>query len=362
MRDVTAEVGGNSVTGGFGNGPQRVLVTGGAGYIGSHVVQKLLARGHAVQVVDNYLYGGQGLIDLFNHPRLEMIEGDIRSRETMRSAVRGANRVIALAALVGDAACELDVNRTISINQEATQLLAEVCREEGVQRVVFASSCSVYGANSNGMLDETSWLNPVSVYAKTRIRSEEILLEQIDRFSVTVLRLATVFGLSSRMRLDLLVNTFTANGFFDGKIRVFGGQQYRPNLHVQDAAEAFILAAMAPDEKVRGETFNVGDESLNYTVLEIAKLVQGEMPHVEVEIAEGESDQRNYRVKFDRIREVLGFRTRFAVEDGIREMMHAFRDWAVLAPAGEWYHNFRYLKTRGFPQVMSEVAAHPAVD
>ncbi len=362
MVDGKREATTNSLTGGFGNLAQRVLVTGGAGYIGSHVVQKLLARGHAVRVVDSYLYGGQGLIDLFDDPRLEMIEGDIRSRETMRSAVRGADRVIALAALVGDAACGLDVNRTISINQEATHLLAEVCQEAGVQRVVFASSCSVYGANPDGMLDETSWLNPVSVYAKTRIRSEEILLEQIDRLSVTVLRLATVFGLSSRMRLDLLVNTFTANGFFDGKLRVFGGQQYRPNLHVQDAAEAFILAALAPDEKVRGETFNVGDDSLNYTVLEIAKLVQGELPHVEVEITEGESDERNYRVKFDKIRQALGFRTRFAVEDGIREIIHAFRDWAVLAPAGEWYHNFRYLKSRGFRQTMSEVGTHPALD
>jgi lipopolysaccharide/colanic/teichoic acid biosynthesis glycosyltransferase/nucleoside-diphosphate-sugar epimerase len=331
---------------------RRVLVTGGAGYIGSHVVRKLLARGHRVRVLDTFLYGDHGLSQIATHPHLEVVEGDIRHLRTMAAAVKGMDSVIALAALVGDAACELDVDETMSTNLEATQLLAEVCQRYAVRRVVFASSCSVYGANSELVLNEGSWLNPVSLYARSRVRSEEILLRQVDQLSVTILRLATVFGLSYRMRLDLLVNTFASNAFFDGRLRVLGGNQYRPNVHVQDAAEAFILASQAPDEKARGEVFNVGDSSLNYTVLDVARFVQAQLPDTEIDITQESHDRRDYRVNFDKIRHVLGFRPAYTVQDGIREMVRAFRDGLVTEPKNEVYHNFRYLNTRGFPTVV----------
>jgi lipopolysaccharide/colanic/teichoic acid biosynthesis glycosyltransferase/nucleoside-diphosphate-sugar epimerase len=326
-----------------------VLVTGGAGYIGNHVVRKLLSRGHRVRVLETFLYGDAGLVDLQSHPRLEVMEGDIRHLRTMATAIKGVDSVIALAALVGDAACDLDVDETMSTNLEATQLLVDVCQRASVRRIVFASSCSVYGANSHLVLNEGSWLNPVSLYARTRLRSEEILLRQADSLSVSILRLSTVFGLSSRMRLDLLVNTFTANAFFDRRIRVMGGQQYRPNVHAQDAAEAFILVSQAPDEKVRGEVFNVGDNALNHSVLDIARLVQGELPKTEVEVSEQLQDRRDYRVSFEKIRHVLAFRPAFTVQDGIREMLQAFSDGSVTVPKDERYHNFRCLKTHGFP-------------
>jgi nucleoside-diphosphate-sugar epimerase len=277
-----------------------------------------------------------------------VIEGDIRHLGTMATAVKHVDSVIALAALVGDAACDLDVDETVSTNLEATQLLAETCQRAGVRRVVFASSCSVYGANSELVLNEGSWLNPVSLYARSRVRSEEILLRQADRLSVTILRLATVFGLSYRMRLDLLVNTFTANAFFDRRIHVLGGQQYRPNVHVQDAAEAFVLASQAPDEQARGEVFNIGDNALNYTVLDIARLVQAELPKTAIEITEESQDRRDYRVSFEKVRHVLAFQPAFTVRDGIREMARAFRERVVTAPKDERYHNFRYLNTHGF--------------
>jgi lipopolysaccharide/colanic/teichoic acid biosynthesis glycosyltransferase/nucleoside-diphosphate-sugar epimerase len=335
-----------------------VLVTGGAGYIGSHVVRKLLTRGHRVRVLDTFLYGDHGLSALREHPRLEVIEGDIRHLRTMSAAVKGADSIIALAALVGDAACDLDVDETVSTNLEATQLLAEVCQRAGVRRVVFASSCSVYGANSELVLNEGSWLNPVSLYARSRVRSEEILLRQSDNLSVAILRLATVFGLSYRMRLDLLVNTFTANAFFDHRIRVHGGQQYRPNVHVQDAAEAFILLSQAPDDKVRGEVFNVGDDALNYSVLEIARLVQAVLPRTEIEITEESSDRRDYRVSFEKIRHVLTFRPAFTVQDGIREIAHALRQRPAAMRGDERYHNFRYLKMHGFPDATGTRRSH----
>jgi lipopolysaccharide/colanic/teichoic acid biosynthesis glycosyltransferase/nucleoside-diphosphate-sugar epimerase len=332
-------------------GASTILVTGGAGYIGSHVVRKLLLRGHRVRVVDSLLYGTHGIRAIARHPRLELIEGDVRHLRTMHVAVKGVDAVIALAALVGDAACELDPDETLSTNLDATQLLAEVGQRAGLQRLVFASSCSVYGANGALTLNEGSWLNPVSIYARTRLQSEKLLLQQANGPSVTILRLATVFGVSSRMRLDLLVNTFTAHGFFTDRMRVFGGTQQRPNLHVQDAAEAFILAAQGPAEKVSGEIFNVGDDTQNYTVLDVAELVKAELPTAEIELVDGSPDARDYRVGFEKIRQVLGFRCRFTVQDGIREMVAAFRHGLVRDPNAERYHNFRYLKAHGFGRV-----------
>lgn len=326
-----------------------VLVTGGAGYVGSHVVRKLLERGRRVRVLDSFLYGRHGLREVSGHPHLEILEGDIRHLRTLAIATKEVESVIALAALVGDAACELDPEETLATNLESTQLLANACHRAGVHRLVFASSCSVYGANSELMLNEGSWLKPVSLYAKTRIQSEEMLLRHKDRLSVTILRLSTVFGLSPRMRLDLVVNTFCAAGFFEGRIRVFGGQQWRPNLHCQDAAEAFILAASAEDSKVCGEIFNVGSSDLNHTVLQIARAVEAELPPgVTVDVSADSPDKRDYRVSFDKIQHVLGYRTRFTVADGAREIVQAFKDGLVSEPKDERYHNFRYLQTHGF--------------
>ncbi len=330
-----------------GRDTKRVLVTGGAGYVGSHVVRKLLARGTPVRVVDSYLYGSHGLQAVLGHPLLEVIEGDIRHLGTMAAATKSVSKVIALAALVGDAACELDPEETLSTNLEATRLLAHVCERAGVERLVFASSCSVYGANSSLILNEGSWLNPVSLYARTRIQSEEELLRRGERLSVAILRLATVFGLSPRMRLDLLVNTFTAHACTEKRVRVFGGSQWRPNLHCQDAAAAFIAAADADDAKVRGEIFNVGNNALNYTVLDVAKRVHAQLPWTEVALLDGQTDERDYRVSFDKIQHVLGFQTKHTLEDGIREIAAAFSA-GLLDPADERYHNFRHLKAHGF--------------
>jgi lipopolysaccharide/colanic/teichoic acid biosynthesis glycosyltransferase/nucleoside-diphosphate-sugar epimerase len=322
-----------------------VLVTGGAGYVGSHVVRKLLAQGRRVRVLDSFMYGNHGLTAVRRHPNLELIEGDIRHMDTLTKSVKGIDRVIALAAIVGDQACDLDPDETATINLEATRLLAEVCQRAKVRRVVFASSCSVYGANSNLTLNEGSWLNPVSLYARTRIRSEAELLRRSGDLSIAILRLATVFGLSARMRLDLVVNTFTAHAYFNRQVRVFGGLQWRPNLHCQDAADAFIAAADAPDEAVRGEIFNVGDNGANHTIREVAEIVGRVVPDVKVEIIEASPDQRDYRVSFDKIKHVLGFRTRFTVEDGVREMALSFAAGELKDPDHDRYSNLRSLKT-----------------
>jgi nucleoside-diphosphate-sugar epimerase len=236
-------------------------------------------------------------------------------------------------------------------------VLVDACVQAGVPRVVFASTCSVYGANSDALLREESWLNPVSSYARTRLASEELLRAREGELSVVVLRLATVFGWSSRMRLDLLVNTFAAHAWFHRKIRVFGGSQWRPNLHVRDAAEAFVVAAFAPDALVRGEVFNVGSDAENHTVLDIARLVQRRLPETETDVTAEAPDRRDYRVSFEKIRQTLGFASRFGVDDGITEMIGRFRAGEIADPSDPQFHNYQYLRTRGFARVPARAVA-----
>lgn len=324
--------------------PRSILVTGGAGYVGSWLVRKLLERNYRVRLLDNFLYGSQGLRDIAGHPRLEIIEGDISHLGRVTRAVKGVSSVVALAALVGDAACDLDHEETIATNYESVRILADVCRRQGVERLILASTCSVYGANPDLFLNEGSRLNPVSLYARTRLQAEEVLMRHSEFFGVVVLRLATVFGLSPRMRFDLLVNTLTLQAVANRKIAVFGGDQWRPNLHVQDAAEAFILAVEAPDEKVRKEIFNVGSNESNYTILQIADLVKRQVPKARMEVIANVTDRRDYRVAFDKIRYILGFQPRFTVEGGISEIVEALGSGLIADPTADIYHNYRHLE------------------
>jgi nucleoside-diphosphate-sugar epimerase len=297
-----------------------------------------------VRVLDSFLYGDHGLREILGHPRLELIDGDVRNVRTVSRAAKDVHGVVALAAFVGDAACDIDPDETEATNFESVRLLADVCRKQDVRRLVFASSCSVYGANSELVLNEGSWLNPVSLYARTRIESEELLLRHADALEVVILRLATVFGLSPRMRFDLLVNTLTLHAVANRKMLVFGGNQWRPNLHVQDAAEAFITGLEAPAERAHRGIFNVGANDNNHTILEVAEMVQRHVPTAEIDIKTEQGDRRDYRVSFDKIRQVLGFQPRFTVEDGIREIAGALAAGTIRDPFADVYHNYKHLK------------------
>jgi len=330
-----------------------VLVTGGAGYIGSHLVRKLLRQGYRVRVLDKFIYGEHGLSELRNDPNVEVRYGDICNIRDVVQAVSGVRAVVALAALVGDAACDLDPREALMTNFEATRCLLESCREAGVQRLVFASSCSVYGANGSELLHENSHLNPVSLYARTRIMSEEVLLHEHGPVEVVILRLSTVCGLSPRMRFDLMVNTITARAMVEGRVRIVGASQWRPHIHVQDAAEAFLAGVEAPSAVASGGVFNVGADHLNFTVGEVADKVVEQVPGTVVEYFDRIEDRRSYRVCFDHIRDHLGFRPLHTVDDAIREVRTVLETGEVGDYGDEVYHNVKQLQRNSRQQTLS---------
>jgi len=325
-----------------------VLVTGGAGYIGSHLVRMLLERGYRVRVLENFLYGNSGLRGIRAHPRLEIQYGDICNIRDMMRASADARAVIALAALVGDGACELDQEETISINIESTKILCHVVRHHpDLGRIVFASSCSVYGATEGLILNEGSRLNPVSFYARSRIVSEGILRRELDGRSLVMLRLGTVFGASQRPRFDLMINTMTCRAVRDGVITVTGGEAWRPHVHVADVAGAFLLAAESSSDLVSGETFNVGSNENNFTIAATAELVAARVPGARIETGGHVDDLRSYRVSFDKIRHVLGFVPSRTIDCGVDEVK-ALLEKGRLDFTDTRYSNLAWLKANGF--------------
>ena len=330
-----------------GRGP--VLVVGGAGYIGTHVIEQLLAADYSVRVLDRLLYGRGPLADFFSNPRFELIDGDATDIVKLVEAMSGASAVIHLAGLVGDPACAVDESFTRHTNVITTRMVKEVATSMGVSRFIFASSCSVYGSTDKEV-NETSDLNPVSLYARTKIDSErELLLSQSDTFLPTILRFATVFGHSRRPRFDLVANLFTAQAMTDGKITLKGEQQWRPFIHVRDLARAVVAVLKASPEKTTGQIFNVGDERLNMTLGQLANTVQQTVaPHVEhtVEVLNQPdiSDRRNYAVSFKKIQRVLGYRAATLMREGIEEMVQAFQRGAYGNYRAPAYSNLEMTK------------------
>lgn len=303
-----------------------VLVVGGGGYIGSHLVEQLLKAGHHVRVLDSFIYGQNALEDLKDNPNLEIIEGDVTDIFQVTQALQDVKAVVHLAGIVGDPACSLDDNLTHHVNVVSTRLLREAVKAFKVPRFIFASSCSVYGANDQ-VVSETSELNPVSLYARTKIGSEQELLgDMYDAFHPTILRFATVFGHSRRMRFDLVTNLFTAQAYYNGTITVTGGDQWRPFIHVADVAKAILMTLEAPLEKVSRQIFNVGDDSLNATIegvgQEVVSIVRTKKGKKKpsIQVSDFTADRRNYSVSFHKINQVLGFKAEHTLAGGIKEM------------------------------------------
>ena len=315
----------------------RILVTGGAGYLGSVVVAQLIARGSKVRVLDALLFGDKSLDAVKSNPNCELVRGDVRDAAAVAAAMRGCDAVVHLAAIVGDAACNENQQLAAEVNRTASRTLIEMAPASGVHRFIFASSCSVYGA-SDSFLDETAALNPLSVYARTKIDSEKLLLAvgshaSAKDFSATVLRFGTLFGLSPRMRFDLVVNLFAARAASGGRITVFNAEQWRPFVHVQDAARAVLACLDAPPSAVAGQVFNAGSPALNLQIRDVGEAIQRMIPGTAVDRIENNSDERNYRVSFEKIQRSLGFQCHRTLESGIGEICATIRSGQLAASA-----------------------------
>ena len=326
---------------------RRVLVIGGAGYIGSALLPKLLARGYHVRLLDLFLFGRDPIAKVVGHPNLDIIQADFRHVDQIVQAMRGVDDVIHLGAIVGDPACALDQELTVEVNLMATRMIAEVAKGSGIRRFCFASTCSVYGANDQ-ILDEWSELNPISLYARSKLASEKVMLQMADEsFSPVILRFGTVYGLSGRTRFDLVVNLLTARAVVDGKITMFGGGQWRPFLHVDDAALALMKAVEAPTDLIHGEVFNVGSNEQNYQIAEAAQIIQslvgldGKFPEITDKGAD--TDFRNYRVDFTKITKILSFIPRWTLQEGIQQVITALESGDVKDYRDPMYSNVKFL-------------------
>jgi nucleoside-diphosphate-sugar epimerase len=317
-------------------------------------VRKLLSAGRKVRVLDSLIYGDYSLHDVLDHPQLEVRVGDCRKLQDLVAAVKNTEAIVHLAAIVGDPACEVDRQTSREINYAATRMLIEVAKGNGNCRLVFSSSCSVYGA-TDLLMDEYSNVLPISLYAETKVDSEEALLEaRSDTFHPIILRLATVFGLSYRTRFDLIVNLLTAKAYSEGTITIFNGTQWRPFIHVQDVANGIYQVLTAPLDVVSGETYNLGDSRMNFTLGELAEKVLAEFPETRAEYIEN-SDRRNYRVSFEKIHNQIGFEYKWTIEDGIREIRRAFESKLIGDYRDARYSNLQFLKLCGTPSCKDEL-------
>ncbi len=348
-----------------GNGGGKIediLVVGGAGYIGSMLTRQLLYAGYRVRILDLQLFGIDSLANVLSHPRLEVMRGDFRNIEDVVRSLHGVDAVVHLAAIVGDPACALDGETTIAVNYAAANLISQLAQANGISRFVFASTCSVYGA-SDDIRDEHSKLNPVSLYATTKIDAERALMEAADDvFQPTILRFATAYGWSHRPRFDLVANLLSAQAVTDGKIKIFNGEQWRPFIHARDIANACLMTLEAPLNKVGGQIFNVGDDTENYTLQQLGQIVAEAHPETTIEEIRNDEDLRNYRVSFNKIRHVLGFRARVTLKDGIQEIVNAVRSGQVVDWRDPVYSNLRHLEGAGLNVLKFERGESKDVD
>jgi nucleoside-diphosphate-sugar epimerase len=328
-------------------GQRRILIIGGAGYIGSALIPELLESGYQVRLFDRLLYGTEPIRELMEHPRLEVIQGDFRHVDEVVQAMRGVDSVVHLGAIVGDPACDLDEQLTIEVNLVATRMIAQVAKGVGVRHFVFASTCSVYGA-CRDFLDERSLVRPVSLYGRTKLAAERLLLEMAnDQFQPTIARFATIYGLSGRSRFDLVVNLLAAKAKTEGQITIFGGDQWRPFVHVKDAARAVAILLDAPLSIVGSQTYNVGSDEQNYQIHQIGELVQQHVPSATISTNDNIPDRRDYRVRFHKIASTFGFKPQWTVPAGIEQVIEAIADGTITDYRDAQYSNVKFLSEQG---------------
>jgi len=324
---------------------KTVLVTGGAGYVGAILVPKLLKAGYQVKVLDLYIYGDDVLSSVKGHPGLTEIKGDMRDVALLEKIIPGTDAVIHLACISNDPSFELNPDLGKSINYDAFIPLVGISKKNKVQRFIYASSSSVYGVKEVENVTEDMERIPLTDYSKFKAMCEDYLLaQQSDDFTVLILRPATVCGYSPRQRMDLTVNILTNHGYHNRKIRVFGGSQKRPNIHIEDITDLYVKCLEYPKEKIAGKTFNAGWE--NHTVSQIAKMVKEVIGDPNIVIAtEPTDDNRSYHVSSEKIKKELGFVPVHTIEDAVKDLVNALKDGKLPNSMTEnRYYNIKVMK------------------
>ena len=321
---------------------KKVFITGGAGYVGSALTDYLIDNGYEVTVYDLLLYGSKVFS---SNKNLKIIKGDIRNIKLFRNSVKNHDTVIHLACISNDPSFELDPKLGKSINLDAFEPLVNASREQGVRRFIYASSSSVYGVKNEKNVNEEMSLEPLTDYSKFKVECEKILLKfKSDNFETVVIRPATVCGFSRRQRLDVIVNILTNLAFHKREIRVFGGDQLRPNIHIKDMLRAYLLILNASAKKVNGEIFNAGWE--NMTVSEIAKTVKNNVGSDINIIKTQTDDNRSYHISSLKIKKILNFNTKFTIQDAVKDLTNAFNQKILKDPLNnDLYFNVKRMQS-----------------
>ncbi len=331
---------------------KHVLITGGAGYIGSLLTSELLRANYRVTVLDSLLFGGESIVPFLNHPNFHFAKADVTEPRAVRDALKGdwqkPNAVVHLAAIVGFPACQA-VGRQVAwkYNVEATKNVYGQSADLGVERIVFASTYSNYGMSTDGKpVTEESSLNPQSIYAETKIASEEFLLSQKDSSCAPLLfRFATLYGISPRTRFDLIVNQFVLEAFTKRQLIIYQRGYSRSFVHIRDVVRGVVLGLEAEQSKVRGQIFNLGTDNGNYSKNDIVQLVLKRMPETVVEFKDMSfgGDMRDITVSFEKIKRVLGFDTTLNVDDGVREVLFALKSGLIRNPTDDRSRNAQFI-------------------
>jgi len=321
----------------------KVLVTGGAGYIGSVLVRQLLNKEYKVRAFDSLKFGGEALYDVMLHPNFEFMKGDVRNAREVEKALEGIDAIAHLAAIVGDPACKKFSEEAKETNWDGSVAIFEAAEKAGVNRFVFASTCSNYGKmpDPDSFVTEISELNPVSLYAELKVKFEKYLLEERKDSQIcsTALRFSTVYGFSPRIRFDLTVNEFTRNAAIHGEQEIWGAQFWRPYCHVDDLARAVVLVFESTEEKVRANVFNVGSTEENYNKGMIIEEVCKVVPDTLVKYVEMNEDPRDYRVNFDKIKNELGYTITKKVPEGVKEIYTLLKTGIITDPFAQKFKN-----------------------
>ena len=300
---------------------KSILITGGAGYVGSVLTKKLVEQNFDVKVIDSLIFGNDGISDLQNQNLIKLINIDIRDTEKIYDILDNVYCVVHLAAIVGEPLCKKIPDAAKQINEFATKNLMSMCKNKNVKRFIFASTCSNYGSSSE-IVNEDSPLQPLSLYSECKVNSEKFILNNNSKkFETCILRFATAHGLSPRMRFDLLLQEFLRDALVDNKITIFGQDFWRPLVHVQDMTDACVMAINGTTEQIAGQVYNVGDSAENYTKISLAKIIQKFLPSTEIEIIRSQTDPRNYKVSFEKIKNNLNFSAKKTVEDSVKEIL-----------------------------------------